>query len=266
MLPPPINIQGPTTKSSLNKSNENKSKTMSPKNIIPEFLRPIENPQTPSKMFDAPLRRPLFHKTKKGNEETLDNRRESRAETLRKSVQAQLEGSGSGGRKSSLTTELDRIAPRFDIDASQIDVLDSPSSFYETLKTKILSARRRIYLSTLYIGKTEHDLIVTLHEALRTNPELKVSILTDALRGTRETPEPSCASLLADLIVQHGSDRVEIRMFHTPNLTGLRKRFIPKRINEGWGLQHMKLYGFDDEIMLSGCELSDCDEKIMGLV
>lgn len=48
-------------------------------------------------------------------------------------------------------------------------------------------------------------------------------------------------------------------MFHTPNLTGLRKRFIPKRINEGWGLQHMKLYGFDDEIMLSGCELSDCD-------
>lgn len=28
---------------------------------------------------------------------------------------------------------------------------------------------------------------------------------------------------------------------------------MPKRINEGWGLQHMKLYGFDDEIILSGC-------------
>ena len=27
---------------------------------------------------------------------------------------------------------------------------------------------------------------------------------------------------------------------------------MPKRINEGWGLQHMKLYGFDDEILLSG--------------
>lgn len=44
-------------------------------------------------------------------------------------------------------------------------------------------------------------------------------------------------------------------MFHTPNLTGLRKRLIPKRINEGWGLQHMKLYGFDDEVIISGCEL-----------
>lgn len=41
-------------------------------------------------------------------------------------------------------------------------------------------------------------------------------------------------------------------MFHTPNLTGLRKRLIPKRINEGWGLQHMKLYGIDDEVIISG--------------
>jgi CDP-diacylglycerol--glycerol-3-phosphate 3-phosphatidyltransferase len=45
-------------------------------------------------------------------------------------------------------------------------------------------------------------------------------------------------------------------MYHTPNLTGLRKKHIPKRINEGWGLQHMKLYGVDDEIILSGANLS----------
>jgi len=46
-------------------------------------------------------------------------------------------------------------------------------------------------------------------------------------------------------------------MYHTPNLTGIRKRYIPKRINEGWGLQHMKLYGVDDEIIMSGANLSD---------
>lgn len=94
--------------------------------------------------------------------------------------------------------------------------------------------------------------IVTIQEALRANHELKLSILTDALRGTREAPEPSCASLLAPLVTEFGSDRVEVRMYHTPNLTGLRKKHIPKRINEGWGLQHMKLYGVDDEIILSG--------------
>ncbi len=95
-------------------------------------------------------------------------------------------------------------------------------------------------------------MIQTVNEALRDNPDLRVSILTDALRGTRETPNPSCASLLASLVAEHGPDRVDIRMFHTPNLTGLRKKWIPRRINEGWGLQHMKLYGIDDEIILSG--------------
>jgi CDP-diacylglycerol--glycerol-3-phosphate 3-phosphatidyltransferase len=118
-----------------------------------------------------------------------------------------------------------------------------------------LNARSRIYLSTLYIGKTEHELISTIRTALQQNPNLKVSFLTDALRGTRETPKASCASLLAPLISEFG-DRVEIRMFHTPNLTGLRKKYVPKRINEGWGLQHMKLYGVDDEIIMSGANLS----------
>ncbi|RAO73649.1 uncharacterized protein BHQ10_009661 [Talaromyces amestolkiae] len=154
-----------------------------------------------------------------------------------------------------LTTELDRIAPRFEVSASKITILDSPSSFYETLKHKIKNARRRIYLSTLYIGKTEHELVDILNQALRDNPNLHVSILTDCLRGTRETPNPSSASLLAPLVEEHG-ERVEIRMFHTPNLTGLRKKYIPRRINEGWGLQHMKLYGIDDEIILSGANLS----------
>src|SRR2546430_5326665 len=33
-----------------------------------------------------------------------------------------------------LTSELDRIAPRFDIQASQIRILRTPTEFYETLK------------------------------------------------------------------------------------------------------------------------------------
>lgn len=154
------------------------------------------------------------------------------------------------------TNELDHIAPKFEIHGSQIQILQEPKEFYETLKSKILGAEKRIFLSTLYIGKTEHELISTLQQALRSKPQLKLSILTDALRGTRESPDPSCASLLAPLVSEFGPDRVEIRMYHTPNLTGLRKKHIPKRINEGWGLQHMKLYGTDDEIIISGANLS----------
>ena len=49
---------------------------------------------------------------------------------------------------------------------------------------------------------------------------------------------------------------MDIRMYHTPALSGWKRMFIPARLNEGWGLQHMKLYGFDDEIILSGCVLN----------
>ena len=33
-----------------------------------------------------------------------------------------------------LSDELDRLAPRFDVEASQIKILRSPTEFYETLK------------------------------------------------------------------------------------------------------------------------------------
>ncbi|KLU90162.1 CDP-diacylglycerol-glycerol-3-phosphate 3-phosphatidyltransferase [Magnaporthiopsis poae ATCC 64411] len=152
--------------------------------------------------------------------------------------------------------ELDKLAPSFKLHGSRIRIIQTPADFYETLKDKIRHAERRIFLSTLYIGKSEKDLIATLQTALRTKPDLKLSILADALRGTRESPDPCAASLLAPLVTEFGPERVEIRMYHTPNLTGMRKKFIPNRINEGWGLQHMKLYGFDDEIILSGANLS----------
>ncbi|CAM1507823.1 Fc.00g046710.m01.CDS01 [Cosmosporella sp. VM-42] len=160
------------------------------------------------------------------------------------------------GALAPFVSELDRLAPSFDVRGEQIRILQTPAEFYETLKDRIRHAKQRIFLSTLYIGKSEKELIETLREALRENPELKLSILTDALRGTREAPNPSCASLLAPLVSDFGAERVEIRMYHTPNLTGLRKQYIPRRINEGWGLQHMKLYGVDDEIIMSGANLS----------
>ena len=155
-----------------------------------------------------------------------------------------------------LTTELDKLAPRIDIRADQVTVIESPAEFYATLKHKIRQAKSRIYLATLYIGKTEVELVDTIRDALHANPDLRVSFLTDALRGTREAPDPSCASLLSSLVAEF-PERVEVRMYHTPLLTGLRKKYIPKRINEGWGLQHMKLYGVDDEVILSGANLSE---------
>lgn len=37
----------------------------------------------------------------------------------------------------SITSELDRIAPCFEVPASRITILDSPASFYSTLKVSL---------------------------------------------------------------------------------------------------------------------------------
>lgn len=92
----------------------------------------------------------------------------------------------------------------------------------------------------------------TIIMALERNSSLHVSILIDALRGTRETPNECAASLLIPVVERFG-DRVDVRMYHTPNFGGIKKRLVPPRFNEGWGLQHIKLYGMDDELILSGC-------------
>jgi len=39
-----------------------------------------------------------------------------------------------GAALGGLNTELDKLSPRFDISSSQIEILRSPSDFYETLK------------------------------------------------------------------------------------------------------------------------------------
>ncbi|KAI4146224.1 MAG: hypothetical protein LQ340_006001 [Diploschistes diacapsis] len=155
-----------------------------------------------------------------------------------------------------VTSQLDLLAPRIDVQAEQIQVLEGPKEFYDTLKTKLRQAKKRIYLATLYVGRDEVELIDCIRHALRDREELQVSILTDALRGTREDPNPSCASLLSALAAEF-PQQVEVRLYHTPNLTGFRKSVVPKRLNEGWGLQHMKLYGVDDEVILSGANLSN---------
>lgn len=160
-------------------------------------------------------------------------------------------------RLKSIFQQLDAIAPRFVMNNGQITIINHPGDFYNLLKHKISQAGSRIFLSSLYVGKAQHELISCLEDALTNNDDLKVYILTDALRGTREAPDHACsASLLVPLVEKFGKHRVDIRMYHTPHLSGIKKTWTPKRVNESYGLQHMKLYGFDDEIILSGANLS----------
>ncbi|CDK27946.1 unnamed protein product [Kuraishia capsulata CBS 1993] len=165
-------------------------------------------------------------------------------------------GDGFHPKLRAVINQLDGVAPRFLLKQGEISILSHPEEFYSLLKEKIAGAQKRIFLSSLYIGKAQDELVGCLASALRENSKLKVSILADALRSTREEPERCPATLLAGLVEEFGQHRVDVRMYHTPHLNGINKAVFPRRLNEIWGLQHMKIYGFDHEVILSGANLS----------
>ncbi|QLL32122.1 hypothetical protein HG536_0C02910 [Torulaspora globosa] len=151
--------------------------------------------------------------------------------------------------------KLSSIRARFYFKTGEIGVLGSPSNFHETLKRKILQAKERVFLASLYIGKGQDDLIECLNRALEENPKLRIYVLIDGLRGTREAPSKCSVSLVSQLLDKH-QDRVDLRLYRTPACVGWKGWLLPRRINEGLGLQHMKIYGFDEEVILSGANLS----------
>ncbi|KAJ3087086.1 CDP-diacylglycerol--glycerol-3-phosphate 3-phosphatidyltransferase [Quaeritorhiza haematococci] len=143
------------------------------------------------------------------------------------------------------------MAPVFPVTPTNVKILNEPRDFYGALKDGILNAQKRVVLASLYIGSEQTELIDVLRKALMTNPELTVDILIDYLRGTRGGPFRSSAGLLQPLIDQFPT-RVRVHLYHTPQLRGLVKQLCPPRFNEGFGLQHMKIYAFDDSVILSG--------------
>lgn len=143
-------------------------------------------------------------------------------------------------------------------------LIQSPSKFYKAIEEIIIRAQKRVFLSSLYIGKEETDLIDTLRDALKSRPALRAVILVDGLRSTREGPfsqteqgkvKTSCASLIASL-ARDFPNQVDVCLYRTPGLPVWLERLIGKRVVEGAGLQHMKIYGGDDEFIFSGGNLS----------
>ena len=53
-------------------------------------------------------------------------------------------------------------------------------------------------------------------------------------------------------LLKNYASRVDFYLFHTPLLHGWLRKVIPARINESWGVQHMKIYMADNNLIISG--------------
>ncbi|KAG8698859.1 CDP-diacylglycerol--glycerol-3-phosphate 3-phosphatidyltransferase [Ceratobasidium sp. 394] len=155
-----------------------------------------------------------------------------------------------------LTESMTGILPKFEVEAKNVSVLASPSEFYNKILAMIANARKRIHISSLYIGETETKLVAALSDALAKNGELELVIQVDALRSTRPSKaQISPVHLLLPLIGAY-PDRVKVHLFRSPKLNGLLRHLVPRRFDEGWGTWHAKVYLVDDEVLLSGANLS----------
>jgi len=90
--------------------------------------------------------------------------------------------------------------------------------------------------------------------------ELSIRILMDASRATRPTRSTingkmtSTAGMLRDTLV---SPRANVALFHSPLLRGIMKRTLPPRLREILGVQHMKAFVFDDDVIITGANISN---------
>lgn len=157
---------------------------------------------------------------------------------------------------------IGEFVPAFRISGSQVNVLSSPAEFYDTLKEHIMTAKKRIVLASLYLGTgpLEQELVDCIEETLQrsqdetTISDLRVAVLLDCTRGSRG--KKNSRTMLIPLLKKF-PNQVRISLYHTPDLRGILKLLVPERFNETIGLQHIKIYLFDNNVIISGANLSD---------
>ncbi|XP_033336225.2 phosphatidylglycerophosphate synthase 1 isoform X1 [Megalopta genalis] len=153
---------------------------------------------------------------------------------------------------------LYKVAPCFPVDGSKIKIIHEPGIFYSCLVEKCKNAKKRITFASLYLGtgKLESDLVEAIDKALSlSNGNIEVKLLFDYMRGSRGKLN-SCKMLQPLLNGKYGHC-CQIFLYHTPKLRGILKMIIPVRFNELVGLQHMKLYMIDNDLIISGANLSN---------
>ncbi|KAJ3214870.1 CDP-diacylglycerol--glycerol-3-phosphate 3-phosphatidyltransferase [Dinochytrium kinnereticum] len=150
--------------------------------------------------------------------------------------------------------------PIFPCAADHIHPLHTPDEFYGNIKDGIRNAKRRIVLSSLYLGEGEVELVECVRNRLEKSAEakedLKFHILIDFLRGTRKNAHGRSSVSLLQPLASAFPDRTQISLFQFPGGTALLSKCLPNRIREVVGLMHMKVYIFDDDVIISGANLS----------
>ena len=154
----------------------------------------------------------------------------------------------------------ERKSPCFELYSSQVQIITSPQDYYLALHKLAGDAERRISMSALYLGtgNLEKYLVEKLTKCTRQNEDLRVTLLLDYMRGTRLSKGgESSLTVLKALKMEAWRKKVRVGFFHMPDTGILRGRFSESAIREIFGVHHIKAHVFDDNVLITGANLSE---------
>lgn len=150
--------------------------------------------------------------------------------------------------------------PLIPIKAKDVIIIDKPNRFYESILEKVQLISKRLALSALYIGTgpREDALIKAICDRKNQNNCLEVHVILDANRATRhDSMQRSSVKSLEKLLLY---DKVKLTLFKNfTNTTSQFNRLLSKfqKWNEISSTYHSKFLIFDDDVLITGANLSD---------
>lgn len=64
-------------------------------------------------------------------------------------------------------------------------------------------------------------------------------------------------------LLQRFPEQMRVSLYHTPDLRGLLRLLVPERFNETIGVQHIKVYLFDNSLIISGYEVINTHSRAL---
>ena len=112
-----------------------------------------------------------------------------------------------------------------------------------------------LYLGT---GKLEKYLLQKLNNKVKQNEQLKVTMLIDYMRGTRIGKDgTSSLNMLKPLKLDNFNRPIRIGFYHNPDTGLLKGKLSNSPLREIFGVHHMKANVFDNNVLLTGANLSE---------
>jgi len=135
------------------------------------------------------------------------------------------------------------------VNADAIQIIDNARDFRRRLLALIKNARRRIYITALYLQDDEsgREILEALYQAKQNNPELEVKLFVDFLRAQRGLMgQAKCIGNVR--LYRELAEKYE----HSIDILG-----VPVKSKEVLGVLHLKGFVFDDTLLYSGASINN---------